>query len=104
MVKEHKGTSGTMVSEVYPAADGGEEGLSVVKPLQRFKRLAGSLETLISSIAQDWENATTEEGPADDAAAVPTKPVHRQMRKAQLLFTELHSTTRKMHCAMEGAR
>lgn len=91
-----------MVSEMMQA-DGGEEGLNVGKPLQRFKRLAGSLETLISSIAQDWENATTEAVAADDEVA-PTKPVHRQIRKAQLLFSELHSTTRKMHCAIEGAR
>lgn len=91
-----------MVSEVLHA-DGREEGLNVGKPLQRFKRLAGSLETLISTIAQDWENATTEKAPADDESA-STKPVHRQMRKAQLLFSELHSTTRKMHWAIEGAR
>lgn len=104
-MKEHEKTSDTMVSEVYPAAAVGEaRGLSVSKPLQRFKRLAGSLETLISAIAQDWENATTVESPAVEDVAVPTKPVHRQIRKAQLLFTELHSTTRKMHCAIEGAR
>lgn len=90
-----------MVSEmVHP--EGREEGLNVRKPLQRFKRLATSLETLISAIAQDWENATTEATPDDEAA--PTKPVHRQIRKAQLLFSELHSTTRKMHFAIEGAR
>lgn len=92
-----------MVSEMMHPEGGEERGLNVGKPLQRFKRLAGSLETLISSIAQDWENATTEATPGDDETA-PTKPVHRQMRKAQLLFSELHSTTRKMHCAIEGAR
>ncbi|CAM9146294.1 unnamed protein product [Ectocarpus sp. 12 AP-2014] len=75
------------------------------KPLQRFKRLTGSLETLISSIAQDWEDLAT--APAADAVGLldddgPT--VHGKMRKAQLLFTELHSTTRKLHSAIETIR
>eukprot|EP00903_Cladosiphon_okamuranus_P019894 g18286.t1 len=75
------------------------------KPLQRFKRLAGSLETLISSIAQDWEAAaidTRGDSVIDDDC--PTKPIHGKIRKAQLLFTELHSTTRKMHGAIETIR
>ncbi|CAM9244068.1 unnamed protein product [Ectocarpus fasciculatus] len=75
------------------------------KPLQRFKRLTGSLETLISSIARDWEDLAT--APAADAVGLleddgPT--VHGKMRKAQLLFTELHSTTRKTHSAIETIR
>lgn len=84
-----------------PAADNSVAG----KPLQRFKRLAGSLETLISSIAQDWEgaaNAHPEDAViADDG---PTKPIHGKIRKAQLLFTELHSATRKTHGTIETMR
>lgn len=83
---------------------GAEESIAR-KPLQRFKRLTGSLETLISSIAQDWENAA--DPPAEDAVVVddgPTKPIHGKIRKAQLLFTELHSTTRKAHGAIETIR
>lgn len=75
------------------------------KPLQRFKRLAGSLETLISSIAQDWEAAA--DAPPEDAVIAddgPTKPIHGKIRKAQLLFTELHSTSRKTHGAIETIR
>lgn len=85
--------------------DGG--GSIAKKPLQRFKRLAGSLETLISSIAQDWEAAA--DTPVGDGLTLteadePTKPIHGKMRKAQLLFTELHSTTRKAHGAIENIR
>lgn len=75
------------------------------KPLQRFKRLAGSLETLISSIAQDWEASA--DAPPEDAVIAddgPTKPIHGKIRKAQLLFTELHSTSRKTHGAIETIR
>lgn len=78
------------------------------KPLQRFKRLTGSLETLISSIARDWEDLAAT-APAADAVGLleddgPTATVDGKMRKAQLLFTELHSTTRKMHSAIETIR
>ena len=77
------------------------------KPLQRFKRLTGSLETLISSIAQDWEAAASpppEDSVIADIDDGPTKPIHGKIRKAQLLFTELHSTTRKAHAAIETIR
>lgn len=86
---------------------GGEDSIAR-KPLQRFKRLAGSLETLISSIAQDWEAAA--DGPVGGDGLTlaegdePSKPIHGKMRKAQLLFTELHSTTRKAHGAIENIR
>lgn len=77
--------------------------------LRRFKRLTGSLETLVSSIAQDWEAAAT--APVETSSVVglleddgPTKPIHGKMRKAQLLFSELHSTTRKTHGAIEAMR
>lgn len=89
-----------MVTEM--SVEGGEVSIAG-KPLQRFKRLAGSLETLISAIAQDWENAAHKAPASEDDTAL-TKPIHRQMKKAQLLFTELHSTTRKMHGAVEGIR
>lgn len=80
------------------SVDGGG-GSIASKPLQRFKRLTGSLETLISAIAQDWENATREPRGTDG-----DKRVYGQLRKAQLIFTELHSTTRKTHGAIEGFR
>lgn len=70
------------------------------KPLQRFKRLSGSLETLISAIAQDWEDQATEGNASGDS----DKLIYHHMRKAQLLFTELHSSSRKMHVAIEGFR
>lgn len=85
---------------------GGEDSIAR-KPLQRFKRLSASLETLISSIAQDWEGAA--DAPVDGDPLIEegdnaTKPIHGKMRKAQLLFTELHSTTRKAHCVIENTR
>ncbi len=75
------------------------------KPLQRFERLTASLETLISSIAEDWKAAA--KPPAANEVLVddgPTKPIHGKIRKAQLLFSELHSTTRKAHGAIETIR
>lgn len=100
-----------------------------MKEVNRFKRIAGSLENLISSIAQDWdESATSAEAAAGDASidevdkktqqatrgavkgtgrATPEsldKPIYFQIRKAQLLFSELHSTARKAHSAIEGSR
>lgn len=83
------------------------------KPLLRFESLAGSLETLISQMALDWENAAvahTGSSSSDMDAArakggkLVNKPVDVQIRKAQLLFTELHATTRKIHNAIEGFR
>ncbi|CAM9748039.1 unnamed protein product [Pylaiella littoralis] len=86
---------------------GGENSIAR-KPVQRFKRLAGSLETLISSIAQDWEAAADAPAGGDGLTLTegdgPTKPIHGKLRKAQLLFTELHSVTRKAHGAMENIR
>ncbi|CAM9961069.1 unnamed protein product [Hapterophycus canaliculatus] len=76
--------------------------------LRRFKRLTGSLETLVSSIAQDWEAAATAPVEASVVGLLqddgPTRPIHGKMRKAQLLFSELHSTSRKTHGAIEAMR
>lgn len=70
------------------------------KYVDRFQQLAGSLETLVAEMAQDWENAASVPACADDG----DKPVHKKIRKAQLLFSELHATTRKTHNVIEGFR
>lgn len=83
------------------AAETAAEGVSTAgKHVHRFQQLAGSLETLISEMAQDWENVASTAPPASDA----DKRVYEQMRKAQLLFTELHATTRKTHSEIEMFR
>lgn len=78
-----------------------DEGASAAsKHVHRFQCLAGSLETLISEMAQEWENAVS-------AAPCPSeagKSMYQKVRKAQLLFTELHATTRKTHNVIEDFR
>lgn len=100
-----------------------------MKEVNRFKRIAGSLENLVSSIAQDWDESANSVGAAagdalldeaDKKTQLATrgaskgngrdtpesldKPIYFQIRKAQLLFSELHSTARKAHSAIEGSR
>lgn len=85
------------------------------KTLQRLKSLTGSLETLISQMTIDWEQAaatapgastlTTGKGKGGRGDMVGSdKPVYGQVRKAQLLFSELHAISRKTHSAIESCR
>ena len=78
------------------------EGSIAEKPLRRFQSLSASLEKLILSIAQDWENAA--KVPLDTTGDGVSRPIHLKMRKAQLLFTELHSTARQTHSVIERLR
>lgn len=79
------------------------DGMSATgKSLQRFKRLSGSLEALISCIAQDWESAANNSTTGEEEES--SIEIQRKMRKAQLLFSELHSTARKTHVGIEGFR
>lgn len=90
-------------------------GLFRKKNSQRLKCLTGSLETLISQMAVDWEQATTiapgtstlgtgkgKGGKGD--MVVLDKSVYGQVKKGQLLFSELHATSRKTHSAIETCR
>lgn len=80
-----------------------EENKVAGKHLQRFKQVAGSLETLISSMAQDWEKAARDDADEKDNQDNNTA-VYGYMRRAQLLFSELHAATRKTHASIEGFR
>lgn len=78
------------------------DGSVAEKPLRRFQSLSASLERLISSIAQDWENAVKD--PTQNVEDDGCRLIHLKMRKAQLLFTELHATARQTHGAIERLR
>lgn len=85
------------------------------KQLLKFSTLAGSLETLVSQMAEDWKNTVTtapgtlakgkgKDGKAGEDADKTVYPIYGQIRRAQLLFTELHATTRKTHTSIETCR
>lgn len=100
---QYRAAPQSMVNEMMHGGGGGG-GSVAAKPLNNFKRLSASLETLISSIAQDWETAATVESAEVTTAGEENRPIHGQLRKAQLLFTGLHSATRQTHVAIEGFR
>lgn len=107
-----------IVMDTSPEGTHGRDASAVTasrKQLLKFSTLAESLETLVSQIAEDWENAVTtapgtsgkgkgKDGKAGEDADKIVYPIYGQMRRAQLLFTELHATTRKIHTSIETCR
>lgn len=98
----HPSTNREVTRLVSDMASERGDGSIAEKPLGRFQSLSSSLERLISSIAQDWENAVKD--PTQNVEDDGCRLIHLKMRKAQLLFSELHSTARHTHGAIERLR